>query len=182
MSTHVAFLRGINVGGKNLLPMQLLMCMFESLGCEAVRTYIQSGNVLFEASEALARRVPQAISRAILAGTRLGVPVVIRTAEELAGVARRNPFRKTGADPRTLHVAFLADEPSAAQVAALDPRRSSPDEFMVRGREIYLRLPWGVARSRLTNAYFDSGLATVSTLRSMGTVEKLLDLCRGQSR
>ena len=65
-ATHVALLRGINVGGKNPLPMELLAGLFESIGCQAVRTYIQSGNVLFEATEALARRVPKAIRQAIL--------------------------------------------------------------------------------------------------------------------
>jgi len=174
--THVALLRGINVGGKNLLPMAKLARMFEAIGCLAVRTYIQSGNVLFEASEALARQVPREIGRAILVDAGLEVPVIVRTADELAAVLRANPFRPGGADPKRLHVAFLADEPAAARVAALDPGRSPPDEFVVRGREIHLHLPNGAARTRLTNAYFDGKLGTVSTLRNLSTVAKLLEL------
>jgi uncharacterized protein (DUF1697 family) len=158
--------------------MEKLTRMFEAIGCQAVRTYIQSGNVLFTASEALARRVPQEIGRAILEQTGLEVPIIVRTSEELVAVLRANPFRKRAADPKTLHVAFLADEPSAAQIAALDPQRSPPDEFVVRGREIHLHFPNGVARTRLTNAYFDSKLGTVSTLRNIGTVASVLALCR----
>jgi uncharacterized protein (DUF1697 family) len=172
--TYVAFLRGINVGGKNLLPMADLARMFEAAGCRAVRTYIQSGNVIFDAGASLARSVPKAISLAILQVKRLAVPVVVRSVEELLAAARSNPFPK--ADPETLHIAFLADEPSAARVATLDPHRSPPDEFVVRGREVHLHLPSGVARTRLTNAYLDSKLETVSTLRRRSTVAKLLEL------
>jgi uncharacterized protein (DUF1697 family) len=177
--TYVAFLRGINVGGKNLLPMARLASMFEAAGCRDVRTYIQSGNVIFTASAALALRVPKLIAQAIAAGAGLAVPVIVRSAQELAGVARANPFHGTHADPKTLHVALLAAAPTTAQVAALDARRSPPDEFLVRGGEIYLHLPNGVARTRLTNAYFDAKLGTVSTLRGVGTVDKLLALCQG---
>jgi uncharacterized protein (DUF1697 family) len=74
------------------------------------------------------------------------------------------------------HVAFLAATPTPAMVATLDPDRSPPDESAVRGREIYLRLPNGVARSRLTNAFFDSRLGTTSTLRNWRTVLKLVEL------
>jgi uncharacterized protein (DUF1697 family) len=124
---HVALLRGINVGGKNLLPMKLLVRLFESCGCRAVETYIQSWNVIFEASAEVARRLSKAVSQAILKESRLTVPVIIRPVGELAAVVSAQPFRKTGADPKALHVAFLADEPSAAQLAALDSRRSPPD-------------------------------------------------------
>jgi uncharacterized protein (DUF1697 family) len=175
-SVHIALLRGINVGGKNLLSMERLADLFAAIGCRHVRTYIQSGNVIFEASPALARRVPRAVSDAIAAATQLEVPVLVRTAAELKAVVRGHPFWKPNLDAKTLHVAFLADAPPAERVAALDHRRSPPDDFVVRGREIYLRFPNGVARSRLTNAYFDGKLATVSTLRGLGTVEKLVAL------
>jgi uncharacterized protein (DUF1697 family) len=176
MGINVAFLRGINVGGKNRLPMDELAGMFEAAGCQAVRTYIQSGNVIFEASAALARRIPGAISQAILAKTKLRVPVVVRSADELARVVRNNPFLATKAERKALHVAFLADEPTTTQVASLDGKRSPPDEFIARGREVYLHLPNGVARTRLTNAYLDSKLKTVSTLRNLNTLESLLGL------
>ena len=84
-----------------------------------------------------------------------------------------NPFILAGADPGKLHVAFLAKRPSAATVAELQPDRSPPDEFIVHGREIYIHCPAGMARTKLTNAYFDSKLGTTSTMRNWNTVRKL---------
>ena len=173
---HVALLRGINVGGKNKLAMKDLAALFVDAGCSDVATYIQSGNVVFSADVALSSRISVVIAKAIASRFKLSVPVVMRTADELRDVARRNPFLRSGAEPSALHVAFLADEPTPAQIASLDPQRSLPDEFKVLGREIYLHCPNGVARSKLTNAWFDTKLATVSTARNWNTVTKLLEL------
>ena len=177
-AAYVALLRGINVGGKNKLPMKDLVRLFEDAGCRGVRTYIQSGNVVFEASSALAKGIAARISQDIAARFGLQVPVVMRSATELASVVEANPYLREGADPRTLHVAFLATEPSLASAASLDPKRSAPDEFVLRGRDLYLRCPNGMARTKLTNAYFDSKLSTTSTMRNWNTVLELLALCR----
>jgi len=173
---YVALLRGINVGGKNKLPMKDLAAMFSAAGCASVETYIQSGNVVFEAHPAVAERLPATIAGTILERWRYRVPVVVRTADEVKDVARGNPFVAAGQSPDALHVVFLADKPRPAGVASLDVRRSPPDEFAVRGREIYLRLPNGVARSKFTNAYFDSTLGTTSTVRNWRTVLKLVEM------
>jgi len=176
---HVALLRGVNVGGANRLPMRDLAEMFRDAGCADVRTYIQSGNVVFAASATLARRVPSVVGAAIRSRFGFDTPLLVRTGAELANVVGRNPFLKAGADPATLHVAFLRDQPDKAQVASLDPDVSPPDEFRVSGREIYLRCPDGVARSRLTAPYFDTRLKTVSTARNWRTVLALLEMAGG---
>jgi uncharacterized protein (DUF1697 family) len=173
---NVAFLRGINVGGKNKLPMKRLVELFLAAGCEDVRTWIQSGNVVFAASPALAKRLPTTIGTALREQLGLEVPVVTRTAVELRAAVRANPFLDQGAEERALSVGFLADRPSRARVSKLDPQRSPPDAFSVRGREVYLHCPNGVARSKLTNAYFDSTLATISTFRNWKTTSKLLEM------
>jgi uncharacterized protein (DUF1697 family) len=164
-------LRGINVGGKNKLLM-----LFTDADCADVVTYIQSGNVVFRASLACARRIPGVISERIATRFRLRVPVILRSADELRDAASRNPWVKSGAAPGSLHVAFLADAPDKRRLAALDPHHSPGDSFTVRGREVYLWLPGGVARTKLTNAYFDSALATTSTLRNWRTVLKLVEI------
>ncbi len=174
--SHVALLRGLNVGGKNRLPMKDLAEVFSAAGCLDVQTYIQSGNVVFGASAALAKRLPALVSAAISKAHGHQVPIVLRTAEELRAAARGNPFLKAGADPDALHVAFLAEVPTAAAVSALDPERSPGDDFAVRGRDVYLRLPNGVARTKLTNAYIDRTLGTISTLRNWRTLLALLEL------
>jgi len=173
---HVALLRGINVGGKNKLLMKDLAGMFTEAGCADVRTYIQSGNVVFRAGPALVRRIPKLIAAAVSERFDLRVPVIVRTADELRRTAARNPFLRDGKGPEGLHVMFLADAPTPARVSALDADRSPPDEFVVRGREIYLHYPNGAARTRLTNDYFDSCLATTSTVRNWRTVLTLLEM------
>jgi len=176
---YVALLRGINVAGKNRLSMKDLVAMFAEAGCSEVLTYIQSGNVVFRATEARASRIPVMIAAAI--SDRLGfrAPVIMRRAGELRAIARGNPFLQAGADAEALHVMFLADRPPSSKIAALDPRRSPPDEFEVRGREIYLRCPNGVGRSKLTNEYFDTKLSTTSTMRNWRTVLKLVEMAGG---
>ena len=172
----IALLRGINVGGRNKLPMKSLVSMFNDAGCSNVRTYIQSGNVVFEAEPALARQIPSVITASIFEHFGFNIPVVARTAGELGKIVHSNPFLRTGADERALYVAFLADLPDPTRLATLDPDRSPPDEFAVLGREIYLQCPNGLARTKLTNAYFDSKLKTTSTLRNWRTTLKLFEL------
>ena len=176
-NAFVAFLRGINLGGRQL-PMKELVAMFERAGCTSVRSYIQSGNVVFAAPEKVSSGISSTIEKVIRARFKYDAPVVLRSAAELAAVARKNPFLAAGADPKSLHVAFLASAPPATSVAALDPKRSPPDEFVVKGREIYLRFPNGVGKSKFTNAYFDSKLGTTSTIRNWATVLKLLEMAR----
>ncbi|MEM7677799.1 MAG: DUF1697 domain-containing protein [Myxococcota bacterium] len=178
----MALLRGINVGGKNKLPMKDLAAMFGDAGCWDVQTYIQSGNVVFRAKQALARRIPSLIAQSIEEGFGFSVPVVLRPGDELLTVAGSNPFLRGEADTKKLHVAFLDKEPSNAKIASLDPERSSPDQFETRGREIYLYCPNGLARTKLTNNYFDSRLATTSTMRNWKTVLKLCDLVAESER
>jgi len=169
--SQLALLRGINVGGKNKLPMRDLAGMFEEAGCENVRTFIQSGNVIFTASSSVSKRLAGVIASGIEGRFGYRAPVILRTAQQLREVISDNPFPHA---EDTLHVMFLAEFPSPAKIAALDPDRSSPDAFIVRGQEIYLHLPNGMADSKLTSAWFDSKLSTVSTGRNWRTVTKLL--------
>jgi uncharacterized protein (DUF1697 family) len=170
---YVALLRGINVGGKHRLPMNDLVGIVRDLGASEVATYIQSGNVVFAAARALATRLPSATSAVIRERFGFETPVIVYSADEVAAVVRANPFLARGVDPATLHVAFLATTPTERAVAALDPARSPPDTFVVAGRTIYLALPHGVARSKLTNDWFDRTLATQSTIRNWRTVLEL---------
>ncbi|MGZ8805200.1 MAG: DUF1697 domain-containing protein [Microbacterium sp.] len=171
----VALLRGINVGGKNKVPMAALRDLFVTLGHEDVATYIQSGNVVFTSTEK-----PVQAARDIAAGIQdefgLAVPVIVRTHAELAKVATVNPYLTAGVDVSKLHVTFLADKPKAAAINDLDPDRSAPDEFTVVGREIFMLLPNGMGRTKLTIDYFERGLGTTATARNWNTVNKLLEL------
>ncbi len=175
-TTYVALLRGINVGGKNNLPMKDLLDLFVEAGCSDAHAYIQSGNVIFRADPTVAASLPDIIVAQIAARFGYRVPVLLRTTEQIGDIIRHNPFVAAGAAEETLYVLFLADRPSAGSVANLDPDRSPPDAFIVRDQEIYLQLPNGAGRTKLTNAYFDTKLATISTGRNWRTATTLLAL------
>jgi uncharacterized protein (DUF1697 family) len=173
-STYLALLRGVNVGGKNKLPMKELSELFTAAGCADVRTFIQSGNVVFRASAAATAKVPVQVGAKITERFGFRTPIVLRSAEQLRAVVAGNPFLQMGVPEETLHVMFLADSPRDQAVAGLDPNRSPGDTYIVRGAEIFLQLPNGAGQSKLTNAYFDSKLATIGTSRNWRTVTKLL--------
>ena len=175
---HIALLRGINVGGKNILPMKDLAAMFTDAGCSDVKTYIQSGNVIFRTTPTKSARIAGLITERIRAAFGYDIPIIIRSASQFDDVIRRNPFLKKNADEKMLGVMFLADTPKPEMVIALDPQRSPSDEFIVHCQEIYLYLPNGAARTKLTNAWFDSALKTVSTGRNWRTVNKLHELAQ----
>ena len=175
---HAALLRGVNVGGANKLAMSDLRAIFESAGCLQVQTIIQSGNVVFCAEDKVAKGLGDAITKQVEKRFGLKVPVVLRSAAELEAVIGANLYLNAGAAEEMLHVSFLADRPSADLVAGLDAARSAPDEFAVVGRDIYMKLVTGAAKTKLTNAYFDSKLKTVSTMRNWRTVLKLAEMTR----
>jgi uncharacterized protein (DUF1697 family) len=126
--THLALLRGINVGGKNALAMKDLARMFADAGCTEVRTFIQSGNVVFR-PPAKAPKLSEAIAAKIDKRFGYRVPVILRTSQQMARIVRDNPFLQAGLAEKTLHVYFLADAPDARAIAGLDPGRSAPDAF-----------------------------------------------------
>jgi uncharacterized protein (DUF1697 family) len=150
--------------------MKELAASFVEAGCHDVRTYIQSGNVVFRASPARASKAVQAVSQ------RWGVAVLHRTAEELQQVVEGNPFAAAGRADHTLHVLFLADPPAEEITAGLDAARIAPDEIAVGTREIYLYLPNGVAQSRLLREPLDGRLKTACTMRNWRTTTKLLEI------
>jgi len=175
---YAALLRGINLGGNNRLPMKDLAAMFTTAGCGDVATYIQSGNVVFSAPSPVTQRIPSVIAAQIEKKFKFKIPVVVRSHAELAVVARSNPFLTPEQEIERLMVMFLATSPTPSAVASLDPARSPPDEFAVRGREIFMRCPNGFAKTKLNNTYFDSKLATISTGRNWRTVLTLLEMTK----
>jgi uncharacterized protein (DUF1697 family) len=176
MKTLVALLRGINVGGKNRVPMSELKSELTALGLDDVVTYVQSGNVVFRAPARSREIIATNIEKRITKAYGLSVAVVVRTPAELARIAKANPFLDREADLSKLHVVFLDGRPTAGAVAKLDPERSPPDEFRVHGREIYLHLPNGSARTKLTLDYFERRLGVTATARNWKTLLKLIEL------
>jgi uncharacterized protein (DUF1697 family) len=175
-AAHVMLLRGINVGGKHMLPMSALTTMLVDAGCQNVRTYIQSGNVVLDATASLAKKLPSLISQRILDEAGFQPHILMRTGSEVAEIVARNPFQEPGIDPGLLLVGFLQDVPPARMIKGLDPDRSPGDRFAVRGREIYLHLRCGVAKSKLTYTYIEATLGTLGTFRNWRTALKIAEI------
>lgn len=172
----VALLRGINVGGKNRVPMGELRSELASLGLEDVVTYLQSGNVVFRRPRGGADEIAAGIEERIADVFGVSIKVLTRTPSELREITRHNPFLEDESDLAKLHVVFLDRRPATAAAAKLDPSRSPPDEFKLHGREVYLHVPNGYGRSRLTIDYFERRLDVAASARNWKTVTKLLAL------
>ena len=174
MERLILLLRGINVGGKNVLPMRELTRICAEWGGQNIRTYLQSGNVALDLVPAQAPKLADAVQRQLAAQFGLNVPIVTRNRLEVLDVLAHNPW--PDCDPALLSVAFLAHAPTAAQIARLEPNRSPPDQFHVDGRAVYLHTPNGLGRTKLTNAWLDAKLTTISTVRNWRTIGALAEL------
>ena len=173
MPSYVALLRAVNVGGRNRVAMPRLRAVLESEGYEDVSTYVQSGNVCFRSPSRSVASVRGEVERVVEDEFGLDVVVIVRTRADLDTLVQRNPFRRARVPEQQLHVAFLADRPTRAAVARLDPDRSPPDEFAVVDRHVYLRCPNGIGRTKLTNDYLERRLGTSATVRNWRTVTEL---------
>ena len=175
MATWIALLRGINVGGRNTLPMADLRRVLDESGLERVRTYIQSGNVVFGSRERSARRLEDGIGMAIEAECGFRPDVFVMSAKQLQDAATANPFPEAEATPSTLHLHLLATAVTRPDRAALDALAGPREAWAIRGRTFYLHAPDGVARSKLA-ARAETILGVPATARNWRTVQKLLEL------
>jgi uncharacterized protein (DUF1697 family) len=176
LQTYAALVRGINVGGKNKLPMAELTKLLTTIGHEDIVTYIQSGNIVFRSATRKPGEIEREIETRIADTFGLKIAVVLRTRAELSAIAAASPFLDVESSFTKLHVVFLRSKPRAASVAHLDPDRSPGDRFVVSGREIYLHMPGGSARTKLTLDYFERKLGVDATARNWNTLLRLRDL------
>lgn len=168
MAKYAALLRGVNVGG-NKLAMPDLVRVVEALGGRDVRTYVQSGNVVYSGS----KKVAASLEQALMTDLRVRSPVLVRSGRELAAVVAAKPY---SADGKAVSVTFLGARPQPAALAAVDPAAYGTDEFVVIGSEIYLHTPAGYGRSKLNNAFWERKLSTVATTRNWNTVLALAEM------
>ena len=172
MTVYVALLRGINVGGRTMLPMALLRELAEGCGLGAVRTYIQSGNLVCTSPDPAAA-VAERLAAAIAGAGGPAPTVAVRSRDELAELVAGNPYLDRATEPKQLHVAFLVE--GAEPPDRPDGDRFAPDELTVVGRDCYLFLPDGLGRSKLAEA-LSRPKSTHTTVRNWRTVTTLLDM------
>jgi uncharacterized protein (DUF1697 family) len=170
---HVVLLRGINLGPQRRVAMPELRELLTGAGYADVRTYVQSGNVML-ASEERPERVAKHCERIL--GERFGfeIPIMVRTAEELADVVARNPLPEATNDPKRFQVTFLDRPLDPERIKELEQLATAKEGFAASGRELYGWHPDGASRSKLWNRLASKGLGVTATARNWTTVTTLL--------
>jgi len=182
MKTWIALLRGINVGGKNKLPMKDLVATMSALGLTEIETYIQSGNVVFRGPDKKTQVLAGEIGAAILGKFGFEPQVMVIGAGELVAAARANPFPEaaTEAEGKTLHLFFLAKAPAAIAHERIEAVRRQSERWQQIGAVFYLHAPEGFGDSRLA-AQIERILGVPATARNWRTVGALLVLAAGDA-
>ncbi len=177
MKTYIALFRGINVGGKNVLPMQELIAILDGLGAKNVNTYIQSGNAVFQIEEHDISQFSHKITVEIKQHKGFEPCVLLLGLEGLEKAIEENPFPEAEANPKTLHLGFLAsapDNPDMKKIAAL---KTASERFYLSDRVFYLHAPEGVGRSKLA-AGVEKLLGVPMTDRNWRTVCKIWEMAK----
>jgi len=176
---YAALLRGINVGGKNKVAMADLRSVVEACGYTGVKTYINSGNVVFDAAKADDRKIAGKIHDQLLEDLGLDISVMVRSVAEIEAIIAKNPYSGQFENHKDLHVFFLADELSNENSALLLEKNSDAEMISVDGRTIYYLLRISIVDSVLGKGFIDRKLKVPATARNWRTVEKLAELGNG---
>ncbi len=173
----IVLFRGINVGGNNILPMKALVVLLENIGYSNVKTYIQSGNVVLEAKGSTAQKIEKLIARTVLDQHGFEPRVLVLSVREFEKALGSNPFPDAEADPKSLHLSFLCETPTSANLDAMKEIAAISEEYSLIGNVFYLCAPDGIGRSKLA-AKAEKLLGVDATGRNWRTVSKLLELAR----
>jgi uncharacterized protein (DUF1697 family) len=180
MAIFISLLRGINVGGNKIIKMDALRTLCESAGLTQVRTYLQSGNVVFASEQTDRAQLIAQLEAGIQQLFGFSAEVILRSPEEISRVIDHHPLSPDKlADPKRLLVMFLSSTPSAAAIDSLLKTFEEPEEIHPRGQEIYLYYPDGVGRSKLAPGFIEKQLKVSGTARNWNTVTALLTLAQG---
>ena len=175
MTTFIALLRGINIGGNNKLPMKDLSALLTGMGLREVQTYIQSGNVVFRSAAKDRMALAAKISAAIKTQHGFAPRVWLLTVEELREAMANNPYPEAEAVPTSLHLLFLAEVPPQPKLKEMDALKTSSERYTLTDKMFYLHAPDGVGRSKLA-ASAEKLLGVAATGRNWNTVCKLAEM------
>ena len=177
MQTYIAILRGINVSGHKLVKMEALRTLMEDLKFKNIRTYIQSGNIVFQDKKTSVSTLEKKIATKIKESFDFEVPVMVKEEKEFIDVLNHNPFlTKRKEDITKLHVTFLSEFPDNEYVEKIKESVFSPDEFIIKEKNVYLFCPNGYGNTKLTNTFFENKLKVTATTRNWKTVTELVNI------
>ncbi len=173
MTTYIVLFRGINVGGHNLLPMKELVPVIERNGCVDVQTYVQSGNVILRSPTSNSARLAKQLAEAVSRSHGFEPRVLVFTGKALESAVAGNPFPQAEANPKSLHLFFLAERPKKPDLRSLEALRTETERFALEGKVLYLHTPDGFGRSKLAERA-ERLLGVAATARNWRTVTTLL--------
>ncbi len=177
MTTFVALLRGINVSGQKRIRMAELQKSCEAVGLTDVRSYLQSGNLVFRANQSAPRKLAATLRGRIAEDFGHDVEVLVLPAKDLSRVAKSNPlWPRSGGDETLFHATFLFEPVPANRFRDLTLPARSGEQAALVGQVVYLHCPHGYGRTKLNNAYFEKALGVPATTRNWRTVLALQDL------
>ena len=177
MTTYISILRGINVSGHRMIKMDALKKMCAELGFSNIRTYIQSGNIVFQAKETATQKLSELIESVINKTFGFDVPAIILTKDELENIIKSNPFVKDETKNASFfHVTFLSGNPAKENIELLQQADLKNDEYAVGDKAIYLYCPDSYSNSKLTNSFFENKLKVIATTRNWKTTNELLNM------
>ncbi len=178
METYIALLRGINVSGQKKIKMAELREQLTGLGLADLRTYIQSGNIIFKSPATEPNSLAQKIKNQIQKDYGFEVPTLVLRPADLAYVLQHNPFAKDpDKDPSRWYLTFLAEVPAEEKVAALSEVSYEPEAYVIDGKNIFFYSPKGYGRAKMNNNFFEKKLKVAATTRNWRTVNKLWEMC-----
>lgn len=177
METYIALLRGINVSGQRIIKMEWLRRQFEAMGFEQVRTYIQSGNIIFLTKKTTEKTLRKKIESTLEQALGYPVDVILRRPKEIEALIGSHPYGEMGAEEsRKLYIAFLHEPPAAELQPPFLAMQSPGESFVIAGREVYISIAKDHPKPLFTNMLLEKKLKTVATTRNWATVNKLLQL------
>lgn len=175
MKTYIALFRGINVGGHNKLPMKELRALMGGLGYGNVKSYIQTGNVVFQTEENNKRKISSTISSTVEERYGFKPSVLLLEMEEMKEAVDSNPFPEAESEPKSLHLSFCVSEPSDPDLESLESVKKESERFKLKGRVFYLHAPKGIGRSKLAGKT-ERALGVSMTGRNWRTVHKIMNM------
>jgi uncharacterized protein (DUF1697 family) len=177
MPVLISMLRGVNVGGHNVIKMDTLRALYESLKLKDAQTYVQSGNVIFRTSQTDSAVIGRKIQQALVRQCDIHCEIILRTAEELRRAISDNPFAgRLGIEPSKLLITFLAGKPNSEACAKLLSLKPDPEELHLIGKELYIHFPNGAGKSKLQWTSLEKTLKVAGTARNLNSVTKILEI------
>ncbi len=176
MKTYFAFLRGINVGGHNKIAMQELRHLLSDIGFKDVKTYIQTGNIVFKSLETDKKLLVSKIEQSILEHFDFSIPAIVKTPVEIDIILEKCPFNEE--EKQASYFVLLYKTPNQEQIASLSAYEFPNEKFKLINDCVYLHSTTGYGRAKANNNFFEKKLNNIATTRNYKTLKKVIDLSK----